>query len=361
MSRVYNFNPGPGTLPLAVLEQAQAELLDYQGTGMSVMELSHRSKEFEAIITEAEERFKRLAGVGDDYRVLFVQGGASQQFVNVPLNLLADGKVGNYILTGSWSEKALKEAALLGATHVAASVKESGYTRIPRADEIDLSDNAAYVHITTNNTIKGTQWHTLPDFGDVPLIADASSDILSRPFPAEKFALLYGGAQKNLGPSGVTAVLIRTSLLEAMRSDISIYLRYSTHLEGNSLYNTPPTLAIYFVNLVLGWIESQGGLAGVEAVNQQKAHMVYEAIDNSNGFYTCPIAADSRSLMNVVFRLPSEELEAAFLTAAKREHLVGLKGHRSVGGMRASLYNAMTVEGVQTLVDVMQQFAAQHA
>jgi phosphoserine aminotransferase len=362
MSRVYNFNPGPATLPLPVLEQAQQELLDYHGLGMSVMEMSHRSKDYEAINNEAEARIKRLAGVGDDYRVLFLQGGASLQFAMVPMNFLHGGKVGNYILTGSWSEKALSEATRLesGPTHVAASSKDEKYMRIPRSDELQLSDNPAYVHITTNNTIAGTQWHTLPEVGDVPLVADASSDILSRPFPADKYALVYAGAQKNLGPAGVTIVLLRESWLQEAATSIPAFLQYSTHAKANSLYNTPPSFAVYMVNLVTKWIEDNGGLSATEERNQQKAQVIYSAIDMSGGFYRGPVAADSRSMVNIVFRLPSEELEKQFLSEATSAGLVGLKGHRSVGGIRASLYNAMSLEGCEALAAFMQDFVQQH-
>ncbi len=362
MHRIYNFNPGPGTLPLPVLEQVQQELPDYQNQGMSVMELSHRSKAYEAINNEAEARIKRLVGVGEGYRVLFVQGGASLQFAMVPLNFLHSGAVADYVLTGSWSDKALAEANRLetGTTHVAGSTKDEKYTRIPREDELQLSKSPAYVHVTTNNTIVGTQWHTLPDFGDTPVIADASSDILSRPFPANQFALMYAGAQKNLGPAGVTILLLRESLLEQAAAGIPAFLQYATHLKAGSLYNTPPTFGVYMVNLVAGWIEDNGGLEGMEQRNQHKARLIYDTIDTSNGFYRSPVAVDSRSLMNIVFRLPSEDLESQFIAQASKEGMVGLKGHRSVGGIRASLYNAMTVEGTQALASFMQQFAASH-
>lgn len=359
MGRVYNFNPGPATLPLPVLEQVQQELLDYQGLGMSVLEISHRSKEYEAINSEAEARIKRLLGVGDDYRVLFLQGGASLQFAMLPLNFLGTGQVANYILTGSWSEKALEEATKLGATHVAASTREEHYMRIPRTDEIQLSAAPAYVHITTNNTIFGSQWHTLPDVGAVPLVADASSDFLSRPLAASKFALIYAGAQKNFGPSGVTMVLVRQSWLDQGAKNLPAILRYSTHAKNNSLYHTPPTFAVYMVNLVAGWIEEQGGLSAIEERNQRKANILYGVIDGSNGFYSNPVAPDSRSLMNVIFRLPNEALENQFVKAATAAGLVGLKGHRSVGGMRASIYNAMSVEGCEALADFMRAFAQQ--
>jgi phosphoserine aminotransferase len=280
----------------------------------------------------------------------------------VPMNFLHSGKVANYILTGSWSEKALNEATRMeiGATHVAASTRDEKFTRIPRTDEIQLSDNPAYMHITSNNTIAGTQWHTIPDFGEVPLIADASSDILSRPFPASNFALIYAGAQKNLGPAGVTVVLIRQSLLDQTPASVPAFLTYATHAKANSLYNTPPAFAVYMLNLVMNWIEEQGGLEAMEQHNQQKAQRIYSAIEENSGFYSSPVAADSRSLMNIVFRLPGEELEKQFISEAAAAGMIGLKGHRSVGGIRASLYNAMSLEGCQALASFMNEFVKKH-
>lgn len=364
MNRVYNFNPGPAVLPLPILEQVQQELLDFQRRGMSVLEMSHRSKEYEAINQEAETRSKRLLGLGDDYRVLFLQGGASTQFATVPLNFLPPGGSADYILTGSWSEKALKEAETVGkqlqpaaTLHIAASTRSEKYARIPRADEISLSAQPAYVHITTNNTIYGTQWQELPDVGDVPLVADMSSDIMSRPFDAQKFALFYAGAQKNIGPAGVTLVVIRKSWLEQTPQTIPTILNYATHAQNDSLYNTPPAFAVYMLNLVLGWIETNGGLTGMAQHNQQKAQTIYAALDRNAGFYRGHAAPDSRSLMNITFRLPSEELEKAFVSAATAAGMVGLKGHRSVGGIRASIYNAMSQEGCATLAAFMDEFA----
>lgn len=364
MSRIYNFNPGPATLPLPVLERVQQELLDYQGRGISVLEMSHRSKEYEAMNQEAETRIKHLLGLGDDYRVLFLQGGASTQFATVPMNFLPPGGVADYILTGSWSEKAQKEAQIVGkqlqpgaTTHVAASTREEQYRRVPRTDEIRLSEQPAYVHITTNNTIYGTQWPELPDVGDRPLVADMSSDILSRPMEAHKFALFYAGAQKNIGPAGVTVVVIRQSLLEQTATTIPTILSYATHAKNNSLYNTPPAFAVYMLNLVLGWIAENGGLAGIGERNQQKAQQIYAAIDRNAGFYQGHAAPDSRSLMNITFRLANEDLEKQFVSEATTAGMIGLKGHRSVGGIRASVYNAMSPEGCAALVGFMEDFA----
>ena len=357
---VYNFNAGPAVLPPAVLSQAQEELRDYGGVGISVMEMSHRSKEFEAINGEAEARIKRLLGVEGGYRALFLQGGASTQFAMVPLNFLPADRVADYIITGTWAEKARDDAQKLGQVHIAASTEAEQYRRVPRQDEIQLSDNPAYVHMTTNNTIYGTQWHTLPDVGDRLLVADMSSDIMSRPFDLTKFGLVYAGAQKNLGPSGVTVVLVREDWLEQAPKTLPAMLRYATHAKNNSLYNTPPTFGIYMLNLVLGWIESQGGLAGMAQHNERKAAIVYAAIDGSDGFYRGHAEQGSRSQMNITFRLPSEELEKQFVAAAQKQGMIGLAGHRSVGGIRASVYNAMSIEGVEALASLMRDFAGQN-
>ncbi|MBS4021104.1 MAG: 3-phosphoserine/phosphohydroxythreonine transaminase [Dethiobacter sp.] len=354
--RVYNFNPGPAVLPLSVLEQARDEFLNYAGTGMSVMEISHRSKQFEAIVHSAEAGCKELLGAGDDFRVLFIQGGASMQFSMVPLNFLPAGRHADYLLTGSFAEKAWQEAQKLGQAQVAGSTWGENYRRVPDKKEINFSDNAAYVHITTNNTIYGTQWHSLPDTGSVPLVADMSSDILSRPIDINKFSLIYAGAQKNLGPSGVTVVLIRRDMLEKAPAHLTSMLRYDTYAENDSLYNTPPTFGIYMIMLVLDWIEESGGLAAMEKHNTEKAGYIYDAIDNSNGFYSGHAEKGSRSLMNITFRLAREELEKQFLAEAATYRLSGLKGHRSVGGMRASVYNAMSKTGCAELADFMESF-----
>ena len=355
-NRIFNFNAGPAALPLEVLMEAQAEFLNYQQTGMSILEISHRSKPYEVINAEAEANMKEILGLGDNYSVLFLQGGASTQFAMVPMNFLPQGSTADYILTGSWSEKALKEAKLFGNTHVAGTTAESHYKRIPRMDEIKLSDQPAYVHITSNNTIFGTQWHELPSFGQVPLIADMSSDILNKPFKAENFALIYAGAQKNLGPSGVTVVIIRKDLLENNPKTISAMLRYETHAKNDSMYNTPPVFSVYMLNLVLRWVKAQGGLTAIGKRNVAKAGLVYDTIDQSSGFYRGHADRDSRSLMNVTFRLPNEEQEKKFAKEAEESGFIGLKGHRSVGGLRASMYNAMTVEGCQALKEFMIEF-----
>lgn len=343
-------------MPLEVLEQAKEELTDYHDTGMSVIETSHRSKGFQDITNDTEARIKQLYGLGDDYRVLFLQGGASLQFAMVPMNLLQSGKTADYILTGSWSVKAQKEAATIGQTHVAATTKSENFARIPNASEIQLSDAPAYVHITTNNTIFGTQWHVLPDAGNAPLVADMSSDILARPIEANKMGLIYAGAQKNLGPSGVTIVIMRQSLIDSCPDSIPAILNYATHAGNNSLYNTPPSFSIYMVNLVLKWIDGKGGLSAMEEHNKKKAAAIYDAIDGSNGFYRPHAATESRSLMNVTFRLADEEKEKQFISEATKAGMVGLKGHRSVGGIRASIYNAMSQEGCQALASFMQDF-----
>lgn len=355
MSRVFNFNPGPSMLPLPVLEKAQSEFLDYKGTGMSVMEISHRSKEFEAVVHGAESLFKELAGVGDDYRVLFIQGGASLQFSMIPLNFLGD-RSADYVVTGSFAEKAYKEAKKTGTVRVAATSEAENYARIPGQKELELDGSAAYLHITTNNTIYGTEWHYIPETNGVPLVADMSSDILAGPLDYSKFDLIYAGAQKNLGPSGVTVVLIRTSLLEQIIPSLPSMLRYDTYAKNDSLYNTPPTFGIYMMGLVLEWIKENGGLSAMGRHNREKAALIYDAIDNSGGFYSGHAQADSRSLMNITFRLPAEDMEKQFIAEAAAAGLVGLKGHRSVGGMRASVYNAMSREGCEHLASFMETF-----
>lgn len=360
MTQTYNFNPGPAILPPPVLEQVQRELRDYQGHGMSIMEMSHRAKEYEQINAEAEARIKHLLDLGDDYRVVFLQGGASLQFAMVPLNFLHSGTVADFLMTGSWSEKAYEEAKRIGETHIVASTSEEQYRRIPQASEMSFSSNAAYVHITSNNTIYGTQWHDWPDIGDRPLIADMSSDILSRPLDAQKFALIYAGAQKNMGPSGVTVAIIRADLLEQAATSVPKILQYATHVKGKSLYHTPPTFGVYVLNLVLEWIINSGGLAAIEERNQQKAQVVYDAVDRSGGFYIGHAAPESRSLMNATFRLPSQELEQQFANEAKAVGMVGLGGHRSVGGIRVSMYNAMSLEGCTVLADFMDTFLRQN-
>ncbi len=353
--RIYNFSAGPAVMPLQVLEQAQRELVSLPGVGMSVMEISHRSKTFEEILARAIADIRELSGLDDRYQVLMLQGGASLQFSMVPMNLLGAGRTADYIDTGSWADKAAKEAKRVGDVNVTGSTKADNYSRIPNPAEVTLTAGAAYVHITTNNTIEGTEWTDLPATGQVPLVADASSNIFSRPMPFDRFGLLYAGAQKNLGPSGVTLVLIRQDLLERSPANLPTMMNYKVQAENNSLYNTPPTFGIYLLGLTMKWLKSLGGLAGIAAINQRKAAKLYTEVDRS-GFYRGTAQQESRSLMNVTFRLPSEELEKLFNKEATANGLDGLKGHRSVGGMRASIYNAFPEEGVDALIEFMREF-----
>lgn len=355
--RIYNFNPGPSTLPLEVLKEAKDELLNFNDSGMSILEISHRAKEYDEIHQRAKKDILDLMNLpSDEYAVLFIQGGASMQFNMVPQNFLVDGKMGNYILSGSFSTKAYKEAKLIGNTFVSASSKEANFTYVPKQEEIEISKDAAYLHICSNNTIFGTEFHYIPDIGDVPLIADMSSDILSRPLDFRKFSLIYAGAQKNLGPAGVTIIIARKSFIEKSPNVLPTMLRYDTYLNNDSLYNTPPAFAIYMVSKVVAWIKAKGGLSKIHELNKEKAKLIYDIIDNSNGFYIGHAQKDSRSLMNITFRLQSEELEAKFNKEAAKNGLVGVKGHRSVGGMRVSIYNAMPIEGCQKLAKFMKDF-----
>jgi len=358
MARVYNFNPGPAALPLAALERARDELVDFRGSGMSIIEHSHRGKEYEAVHDEAIALVRELLSVSADYHVLFLQGGASQQFAVVPMNLLPQGKSADYIVTGGWSEKALEEAKIVGQARVAATTAVDGkYARVPRQDELKLDPAAAYVHMTSNNTLFGTQWSDFPDTGSVPLVCDMSSDFMWRKFDVSKFGLVYAGAQKNVGPSGIVIVLARKDLVDGGRKDIPKIFRYKTHADNRSLYNTPPTFSIYLVRNVLSWIRDQGGLGAIEKTNREKGRVLYGAIDQLADFYRAPVEKASRSLMNVVFRLPTEALEEQFVSEAKKAKMVGLKGHRSVGGIRVSTYNAVSLEAVQLLTNFMQEFA----
>jgi len=357
MSSVQNFNAGPAKLPTSVLEKVQSELRDYHGSGMSIMEMSHRSPEFEEINTRAEKTFKRLLGVDDGYRVLFLQGGASTQFAMVPMNLLPPGAVADFLVTGSWGEKAYEEVSAMGGAHLAASTKDNAYRSVPSSDQIKLSENPAYVHLTSNETIQGVQWPNFPDLGDRHVVADMSSDILSRPFDAGKFSLIYAGAQKNLGPAGVTVVLIRESWLQNANKGVPTMLRYSTHIKNNSLYNTPPTFAIYVLDLVLQWIDGLGGLEGMASRNARKAKTLYDAIDGSGGFYRGHAEPSCRSSMNVTFRIANEALEKPFIKEAQAAGMVGLAGHRSVGGIRASIYNAIEEQACLTLAEFLGDFA----
>jgi phosphoserine aminotransferase len=355
MKRPYNFSAGPAILPESVVTRAQAALRDLDDTGIGVMEHSHRGAAFTRVITEAEERCRRIAGIPDDYAVLFLQGGASTQFFMLPANLLGGGTA-DYIDTGAWSKKAIKEARLYGTVNVAGSSADEGYSYIPSADQIQYSDAPAYVHFTSNNTIAGTEWATEPTPpAGAPLACDASSDIFSRPIDVSKYGVLYAGAQKNLGPSGVTLVVIRRDLVDRAASDLPTMLQYRTHADKGSMFNTPPTFAIYVLGEVLRWIEELGGLAAMAEYNRSKAHKLYDFLDDSELFQ--PTARPgSRSLMNVCFRTGSDDKDAAFIDQATAAGLLNLKGHRSVGGMRASIYNAFPEEGVTALVDFMKAF-----
>ena len=358
MSRVYNFNAGPAALPLPVLEKAQAEMLDYAGSGMSVMELSHRSKDFEAIIQAAEANVRKLMSVSDDYAVLFLQGGASLQFAMIPMNLRRDGKTADYVDTGSWASKAIKEAKITGSVNVAWSGKEENYTRVPKQSELNLTPGAEYVHICSNETIGGIRFPEFPKT-EAPLIADMSSEIMSRVIDVNQFGMIYAGAQKNIGPSGLALVILRNDLIERAPDNIAIFGRYKTHAEEKSLYNTPNTWGIYIVKLVTDYVDSLGGLAAMQKINEKKAATLYGAIDSSN-FWKSPVAKEDRSIMNVVWRLPSEELEEQFVSESKKAGMVGLKGHRSVGGIRASIYNAVGQDAIDALVAFMKSFEAKN-
>lgn len=355
MNRALNFNAGPAVLPETVLREAEKNWLNFNDTGMAIMELSHRSKEYETIHNQAIFLLRDLLSIPDSFEVLFLQGGASLQFSMVPMNLLIEGKSGNYVLTGAWAEKALNEAEKVGKTFISASSKNQQYKSIPTGN-IETSEDAAYLHITSNNTIYGTQWQQFPANVKIPLVADMSSDLLSRKINIENFDLIYAGAQKNLGPSGVTVVIIQKKLLSKSGNHLPTMLNYNTYANHNSLYNTPPTLAIYLLKLVLEWAEGLGGLAIIEKRNEEKAKILYDAIDCSEGFYLGHAEKESRSKMNVTFNLHNEETAKNFLHQAKEEGFIGLNGHRSVGGCRASIYNAMPVEHVLQLAEFMKKF-----
>ncbi|WP_249870044.1 3-phosphoserine/phosphohydroxythreonine transaminase [Oceanobacillus saliphilus] len=359
MNRVFNFSAGPSMLPLQVLEKAQEELVNYRNSGMSVMELSHRSNLFTEIITEAEQLLRELMAIPDNYNVLFIQGGASQQFAMVPMNLLGNSGKADYVNTGSWSKKAIKEAKKFGEIRVIASSEDDNFTYIPAIDKSMIDPDADYVHITTNNTIEGTTYNEIPDTGDVPLVADMSSNILSEQIDVSKFGLIYAGAQKNIGPAGLTVVIIREDLIGRALDTCPTMLDYKTHSESGSLYNTPPTYGVYVAKLVFEWLKEIGGLKEMESINRKKAQILYDALEESHMFRS-PVRKDSRSLMNIPFVSDSDELNAAFVKEAKAKGLETLKGHRSVGGMRASIYNAMPVEGVEALVTFMRDFENKH-
>jgi len=357
LKRALNFGAGPGTLPVSVLEKIRDEMLDYGGTGMSVMEMSHRSPEFEEINSRAEQLLRRLMGIPEEYAVIFVQGGGSMQFTMLPLNLYVDGKPVDVLHTGMWTAKAIAELKKSAPYRIAASSEPEKFTRIPHTNEIDLASNASYVYMCSNNTIEGTQWRQMPRTGDIPLVADMSSDILSRQMNVRQFGAIFAGAQKNLGQAGVTVVIVRRDLAERADPKLPSLLQYRTEIKEHSLFHTPATFAVYVLVLMLEWIEGEGGAGALERRNEAKARLLYDAIDSSS-LYKCPAEQESRSRMNVVFRLAdgNEELEALFAKEAAAEGIVGIVGHRAVGGMRVSLYNAVAIEAVETLVSFMQQF-----
>ncbi|HSD64384.1 MAG TPA: 3-phosphoserine/phosphohydroxythreonine transaminase [Ignavibacteriaceae bacterium] len=354
--RIYNFSAGPAVLPEEVLKEAQENLMSLPGVGMSILEISHRSKTFDKIIGDAKADLKELMGISDDYSLLFLQGGASLQFSMVPLNLMPPINKADYIITGSWSKKALKEAKRVGTINIAASTEEGKFKRVPKQDELKLDAGAAYVHFTSNNTIYGTEFQYEPETGNVPLVCDASSDILSRKITINKYALIYAGAQKNMGPSGVTFVIIRKDMVERSQDSLHTMLNYKTHVENDSLYNTPTVFGVYIIGLVAKWLKKNGGLDAMYKTNKEKADILYKCIDESGGYYKGHAEKDSRSLMNITFNLNSEELEKKLVDEATKNGFSGLKGHRSVGGLRASVYNAFPKKGLEDLVSFMKEF-----
>ena len=360
MARVFNFSAGPAMLPTEVIEQAQAEMLDWRGSGMSVMEMSHRGKQFMEIATTAEVDLRELLAIPDNYKVLFLQGGATTQFAMVPLNLMGRSGVADYANTGAWSKKAIAEAKRFGEVNICASSESDGFNSVPDFASWELSANAAYVHITPNETIGGVEYHGLPDTGDVPIVADMSSTILSRPIDVSRYGIIYAGAQKNIGPAGLTIVIIREDLIGEATGQCPSMLNYATHADAGSMSNTPPTYSWYLAGLVFQWLKNKGGLKAMAEINQRKAAKLYAAIE-ANDFYSNPVALPNRSWMNVPFILQNAELDASFLEQAGQVGLVTLKGHRSVGGMRASIYNAMPEQGVDSLIDFMNEFAASNA
>ncbi len=359
--RIYNFSAGPAILPEEVLLEAQENLFALPGVGMSILEISHRSKTFDKIIEEAKADLKSLLDISDNYEILFLQGGASLQFSMVPLNLMPPNNKADYILTGSWSKKALKEAKRVGVVNISASTEETKFNRIPTQSELKLDPDASYVHFTSNNTIYGTEWQTEPVTGNVPLVCDASSDMLHKKINVNKYGLIYAGAQKNMGPSGVTLVIIRKDLLERSADSLHTMLNYKIHAENNSMYNTPSTFGIYIIGLVAKWLKKNGGLDAMYKINKEKAEILYNCIDSSNGFYKGHAQKESRSLMNVTFNLATEELEKKLISEATAAGFDGLKGHRSVGGLRASIYNAFPKKGLEELVVFMKEFQAKNS
>ena len=360
MARKLNYHAGPSTLPLEVLEELRDNMVDFQGTGLSLIEESHRSANYEAVHNGAVELFREMLSVPKNYRILFLGGGATLQFAMVPMNFLPQGRTAEYVSTGTWSKKAIDDAKKIGSVRVVFDGKEGGYTTLPDPASMKVDPEAAYLHITANETIGGLEWKAWPETGNVPLVCDMSSDILSRPVPVEKFALIYAGAQKNLGPAGTTIVILREDMLQRIPATLPAYLDYRNHADNNSLYNTPPVFGIWAIKLVLENMKKNGGLAAVAERNLKKAETVYGVVDSSGGFYRSPVDSRYRSNMNLVFRLPTEELEKKFIDDAKALGMIGLKGHRSVGGCRASLYNAMTLEGASALAAFMLDFAAKN-
>lgn len=358
MSRIYNFSAGPAVLPLPVLERAQQEMTDWHGAGMSVMEMSHRGKEFITIAEKAEANLRELMAIPEHYKVLFLQGGASSQFAMVPLNLMGSSRRADYFDTGAWSAKAIKEAARYGSVNIVASSKEESYTTVPHPSQWEFDERSAYVHYTPNETIGGLEFDAVPECGDVPVVADMSSTILSRPIDVERFGIIYAGAQKNIGPAGLTIVIVREDLIGKAGNQTPAMMDYAIHAKAESMYNTPPTYAWYVAGLVFEWLLENGGLSEMAEINERKAGALYDCIDNSGGFYSNPVDKDYRSWMNVPFVMADPELDAVFLKEAATAGLVQLKGHRSVGGMRASIYNAMPEEGVNALISFMQDFQA---
>jgi phosphoserine aminotransferase len=353
--RIYNFAAGPAVLPVPVLEEIQRDLVSLPGVGMSILEISHRSETFEAVLAKAEADIRTLGSIPANYKVLFLQGGASTQFSMVPMNLLTAGATADYIDSGSWAEKAIKEAKKVGAVNVAATTKAENYSRVPKQAELKLTPGAAYAHITSNNTIEGTEYKELPDVGGAPLVNDTSSDMFSRPIDIGRHALIYSGAQKNMGPAGVTVVIVRDDMLARSQKSLPTMFNYAVHAENGSMYNTPPVFAVYALGLVMKWLIGQGGLPAIATVNERKAGKLYAEIDRT-GFYRGTAHKDCRSLMNVTFRLATEELEKRFIKESTAAGLDGLKGHRSVGGMRASIYNAFPEDGIDALVAFMREF-----
>lgn len=356
MGRIYNFAAGPSTLPLPVLEEVSEKLVDYEKSGMSLIEMSHRSKTYDAVHAETMDRARQLLEIPDDFHILFLQGGATLQFGMIPLAFLSEEATADYIITGSWSKKACDDAERVGTINVPWNGEAENYTRIPDERELQFSDTAAYVHLCSNETIGGIQWQTFPATGGTPLIMDASSDIMSRKIPWDRVSMVYAGTQKNLAPSGMAFIVISSALVEVARRDLPAYLRYDLHVDKGSLYNTPPTFIVWVTNLTLRWIAANGGMRGIEKLRDEKAGMLYDLLDTSSDFYRSPVERACRSKMNVVWRLPNEDLEKRFIEEAEQEGLSGLKGHRSVGGCRASIYNAMPVEGVKALTDFMKVF-----